>query len=210
MAWGIVEDHKTTRPPGTVLLEDIQKALGPPDPNAPEFQHMKKDGDTVLQPQPSDSVNDPLNWSMKIKISILLTMFVTMTTIGGLLGMLGTGNRILAERYHVKYPVVVKTLSPPSIIANAVALFFASAIAAVWGKRLGIVIGVFAIWGNMFAGQFANSLLYYQRMGIVNGLAGAPAELLLGPIIADLMFVHQRGRLMAFSALIAVIGGDAA
>jgi hypothetical protein len=208
MAWGIVEDYQTPRPPGTVLLDDIRKEQ--PDVNNTEFEHLKKDGEIILQPQPSDSVNDPLNWSMKLKVSILLTMFVTMTTIGGLLSMLGTGKRILAETYHVKFPVVVKYLSPPGIIANAISIFFASAISIVWGKRIGVVIGVFMIWINMFCGQFANSLSYYRNLAIVNGVGGAPAELLLSPMIADVMFIHQRARLMSFSAFIHVIGGDAA
>ncbi|KAF2434218.1 MFS general substrate transporter [Tothia fuscella] len=68
-------------------------------------------------------------------------MFMIITTIGGLLHMLGTGKRILAERYHVDFPVAVKYIAPPGIIANAIALFFASAIAAVWGKRIGILLG---------------------------------------------------------------------
>jgi MFS family permease len=209
MAWGVIEDHRTPKPPGTVLLDDVKQEMNV-DSDAPEYAGLKKDGHTVLQPQPSDSPNDPLNWSLKVKFSILLTMFVAMNTIGGLLGMLGTGYRQLSETYHVKYPVVIATISPPGIITNAAALFFASAIAAVWGKRIGIVIGIFIMWCNMFAGQFANSLKYYQGLAIVNGLSGAPAELLLSPIIADLMFVHQRGRLMAYSAMVHVVGGDAA
>jgi hypothetical protein len=88
-------------------------------------------------------------------------------------------------------------------------LFFASAISAVYGRRLGIVVGAFALWINMFCGYFANSITYYRNLGIVNGVFGAPGELLLAPIIADLIFVHQRGRLMALSAIVGVIGGDA-
>jgi len=125
------------------------------------------------------------------------------------MGMLGTAGRILAERYHVSYPKLIQTLSPPGILSNGIALFFASAIAAVWGKRIGIVIGAFVIWINMFAGYFANSIIYYRNLGIVSGIFGAPKELLLGPIITELIFVHQRGRLMALSALVGIIGGDA-
>jgi hypothetical protein len=94
-------------------------------------------------------------------------------------------------------------------MANGIALFFASAISAVFGKRIGIVIGAFAIWINMFTGYFANSVIYYRNLGIVNGIFAAPKELLLGPIITDLIFVHQRGRLMALLSVIGVIGSDA-
>jgi hypothetical protein len=100
-------------------------------------------------------------------------------------------------------------MSPPGIASNAIALFLASAIAAVWGKRVGIVIGAFVMWINMFSGYFANSVIYYRNLGIVGGIFAAPGELLLGPIITDMIFVHQRGRLMALTTLVGVIGGDA-
>lgn len=100
-------------------------------------------------------------------------------------------------------------MTPPSIAANAGALFFACAISAVWGKRIGIVIGSFVIWINMLCGYWANSVRYYRDLGIVSGIFAAPGELLLGPIITDTIFVHQRGRLMALTAVVGVIGGDA-
>jgi hypothetical protein len=225
MAWGVLEDNRTPKPPGTVFLDDVRKEM--PDGSSSESTHLKKHKNVILQPQPSDSVNDPLNWSIKRKISILFILMVTLTAIGGILGMLGTAGRILSQRYHVPYPVsltkqhhcfhsisnvykiIIKTLSPPGIISNAIALFFASAIAAVYGKRMGIVIGVFVIWINMLTGYYANSLTYYRNLAIVNGVFGAPIEVLMSPIIADLIFVHQRGRLMAISAIVGLIGADA-
>jgi hypothetical protein len=74
---------------------------------------------------------------------------------------------------------------------------------------MGIVVGAFVMWINMLSGYFANSLIFYRNLGIVNGVFAAPGELLLGPIITDIIFVHQRGRLMALAAVVAVIGGDA-
>jgi hypothetical protein len=104
---------------------------------------------------------------------------------------------------------LIQTLSPPHIASNAIALFFACAISAVYGKRIGIVIGAIVLWANMFAGYFADSIIYYRNLGIVSGVFAAPGELLLGPIVTDLIFVHQRGRLMALTAIVGVIGGDA-
>ena len=132
-----------------------------------------------------------------------------MTAISGILGMLGTAGRKLADKYHVTYPVLIRTITPPGIAANAIAIFFASALAAVYGKRVQIVIGVFVVWASMIAGYFANSLQYYENLAIINGIFGAPLELLIAPIITDLIFVHQRGRFMALSSIIALIGSDA-
>jgi hypothetical protein len=224
MAWGVLEDYKTPRPPGTVLLDDVKQAMMI-NTSSPEYAHLKKDNHIILQPQPSDSVNDPLNWSMKRKLSIIFTLIVTGVTVGGMMAMLGTAGRKLAEQFGVTYPVsvwrlesktssnilqkLIQTLTPPGVLSNALALFFASAIAAVYGKRMGIVVGAFVLWINTLSGYWANSLMYYRNMGIVGGVFAAPGELLLGPIITDLIFVHQRGRLMAMLAFIGVIGGDA-
>jgi len=123
--------------------------------------------------------------------------------------MLMTAGRILATKYHVEYPILIQTITPPGIAANAVALFFASAIAAVWGKRLPIVIGVFVIWINMLVGYYANSLNYYRNLGIVNGIFGAGPELLIAPIITDLVYVHQRGRFLGLSTIVGLVGMDA-
>jgi hypothetical protein len=104
MAWGILDDKKTKWPPGTVLLDDVkQRAMI--NASGKRFAHLKKDKHVVLQPQPTDSVNDPLNWSYKRKMSLIFTLIVAGVAVGGMMGMLGTAGRILAERYHVTYPV---------------------------------------------------------------------------------------------------------
>jgi hypothetical protein len=214
MAWGVLEDRRTPKPAGTVLLDDViqqMQAMTNAD-DSPQLAHLKRDAKNkhiILQPQPSDSVNDPLNWSTKTKFIMIFTLISSMSAVGGVLSMLGTAGRILATKFHVDYPTIVKTLSPPSIAANAVALFVASSISAVYGKRLQIFVGVGVIWINMLAGYYANSLNYYRNLGIVNGIFGAPLELLIAPIITDMVFIHERGRLMALSAVIGVIGGDA-
>jgi hypothetical protein len=105
MGWGILDDHRTPRPPGTVLLDDLR---GVQDGDAPESSGLKKQGHVVLQPQPTDSPNDPLNWTLKVKLSVYITIVTTMVSIGGVLGMLATAGRILAEKFHVSYPTVVR------------------------------------------------------------------------------------------------------
>jgi hypothetical protein len=208
MGWGILEDRQDPMPFGTVVLDDIYNATHF-SVDDPSYEHLKKEGNIVLQPQPSDSINDPLNWSSKHKYLMVTLLIISMVTVGGTHQMLGTGMRILAEHYHVTFPVVVASLTPPTVISHAIGLFFASAIAAVWGKRIGYVLGISIIWFQMLAGYFANSLNYYKALNIVGGLAGAPLELLMGPIITDMIFIHQRGKLMALSAVIGVLGGDA-
>jgi MFS family permease len=206
MAFGILEDNKTPAPPGTVPLTERNKGLIVDDP---ETTNLKTQGNVILQPQPSDSPNDPLNWSMKVKVSIFGTLLVTMAALSGVMSMLGTAGRLLAERFHVEYPVIVQTMGPPGIISTGIALFFCSPIAAVYGKRIQFSMAICTVWLTMIAGIFANSLNYYRNIAIVLGVCLAPYELLLSAITNDIIFVHQRGRLMALSSLISVIGSDA-
>lgn len=210
MGLGVLEDKRTPFPPGTVLLEDRFRAIAALDGTRPEHSHLKKKGDIVLQPQPSDSPNDPLNFPQKLKNTIITIIIVVMVTMGGTAAMLNTGIRILAEQFHMTYPDLLASLTPPAIISGAIGLLFCSALAAVYGKRVQFVIAIVVLWFNLLAGYFANSLNYYKTLSIVGGIFGAPIELLLNPIITDLVYVHQRGRLMALSSVVTVIGGDVA
>jgi hypothetical protein len=187
-----------------VLLNERPVSLSD-EPGVP----LKKQGDIVLQPQPSDSPNDPYNWSNKHKYLTVTLLIVMLVTVGGTQGMLATAQRKLSEQYHVSFPVIVATLHPPTAISSGIGLFLASAISAVWGKRILFVTGILVVWTHLLAGYFANSLTYYKVLNVFGGLGSAPLELLVAPMFTELIFVHQRGRVMAMSAVLGVIGGDA-
>jgi MFS family permease len=80
--------------------------------------------------------------------------------------------------------------------------------AAVYGKRVLYVCGVFVIWAEMLAGWFANSLDYYTVLSVIGGFASS-FEILNGPIITEMIFIHKRGRIMGLTAIVGVIGADA-
>lgn len=79
MGWGVVESDVNKFPPGTVNLAakpdtgESHQSVFPPcfrsltgklalDENLADQVGVKKRGNVILQPQPSDSPNDPLNW----------------------------------------------------------------------------------------------------------------------------------------------------
>lgn len=78
MGWGVVESDGNKFPPGTVnlakkpdggesphsvdcCLESLTGKLDI-DESLADQVGVKKRGNVILQPQPSDSPNDPLNW----------------------------------------------------------------------------------------------------------------------------------------------------
>ena len=59
-------------PPGTAKLDmkfDKDNMV-----NLEDDMSLKKDGDTILIPQPTDNPNDPLNWSPLWKNSTLIVL----------------------------------------------------------------------------------------------------------------------------------------
>lgn len=60
--------------PGTVNLNEVVDSTKLEDW---EYEEPKKRGDIVLQPQPTDSLNDPLNWSTGTKMAILFIVSLT-------------------------------------------------------------------------------------------------------------------------------------
>jgi hypothetical protein len=72
MGVGVLDDPRTPFPPGTVVLtEKLDASIGIIDT---EYDNYKKDGDVVLQPQPSDSPNDPYNWSDRHKYGLAILL----------------------------------------------------------------------------------------------------------------------------------------
>ncbi|KAF2670377.1 MFS general substrate transporter [Microthyrium microscopicum] len=207
MAFGILEDRLTPRPPGTVPLDS--KASNRDDGLIGEFDHLKRKGDIILQPQPTDSLNDPLNWTYKRKVRLFFVLLVSSIAVSGIQGMLGTGVRLIATQFHTDFPTVTKILRPPGLITGTITLFISSAAASIWGKRVQFVLasGLVLVW--TLTGYFANSLAYYQGLSVIGGLAASPLELLISPVIADMIYVHERGTLVALSAIVNVVGADA-
>lgn len=65
MLFGILQPKTVHKVPGTVHLYE--------DANAPT-DNLKRHGDIILVPQPSDSPNDPLNWSTRKKDTVLFVI----------------------------------------------------------------------------------------------------------------------------------------
>ncbi|KAL8790328.1 MAG: hypothetical protein Q9213_000680 [Squamulea squamosa] len=133
---GILNDALTDEVPGSVLLmtnTTRNEPLGlrnapartsasslpsvyPPTPRpstTPKLseQEMKKtkDGTMILDPQPDDSMNDPLNWpALRRDVALLSLGFYCMLG-GGMTPVLAAGFNNVAETYNVSVPQVALT-----------------------------------------------------------------------------------------------------
>ncbi|KAI1759792.1 MFS general substrate transporter [Hypoxylon sp. FL1150] len=189
MGIGILEDKYLDRPPGTSKLGEVQG----PSFDAASTGDLKKDGDIILVPQPSDSPNDPLNWStiQKNSIMIILAFSSGVTTSLGL--MISPGLLLLSEQFNIA-PDTVSTFMVGSILlfTGAVTFFTASG-ANIWGKRPFFVISAVMLLASNVWGTFAESFPSLAAMRIFQGISSAPLETLVTSTVSDLFFVHQRG-----------------
>ncbi|KAI9739226.1 MAG: hypothetical protein M1834_007439 [Cirrosporium novae-zelandiae] len=197
MGLGIREpNHKGEgRIPGTLHLYDDDSIDSNEGPDSPELnRNVKHAGSSslILFPQPSESLNDPLNWS-QWKKDLTLFSICFAAGIGALLGpLLSPVNAILAEEYGVSINEASELQGYPLFMSACGAVVF-SAFSRVWGKRpvyLFAIILIFAstlwiIWNGSFKSFLGARILYGFGLGAYEGIVTAS--------IGDMFFVHQRG-----------------
>lgn len=186
--------------PGTHRVFDADgKPLYPDDPS------LKRHGDIVLVPQPTDSPNDPLHWSLKRKIwHSLLVCFVTALTAA-------TSNDAGAAQYNENLELGI---SYGSFNTGAGVLFcgigywtlLSSPAVYLYGRRILYLVGM--TWGFIggiwFArGQTTSDAVWNQLfVGASESVAEATVQLSL----MDLWFQHQRGSVLGVYVLATSIG----
>ncbi|TBU25832.1 MFS general substrate transporter [Dichomitus squalens] len=104
MVFGILDDHKLERVPGTGLLSDRRNVHGP-QVTTDQARELKHGTGTyshiVLIPQPSDDPRDPLNWPRWKKEACFWTLIFATSLAGVLSPVASAGYTLLAEQFHV-------------------------------------------------------------------------------------------------------------
>ncbi|KAL3426904.1 major facilitator superfamily transporter [Phlyctema vagabunda] len=190
MAFGVLEDYTMANVPGTAVLGDNQD---PKVTGGMEGTELKKHGDIVLIPQPSDSPNDPLNWSSVRKDVIMVLLAFTSGVTTSLGPMINPGLQLIALKFNVGPGTVATFTIGLLAFWTGAATFFTAAGASIWGKRPIFFWSVIVLLGTNIWGFFANSFPSLAAMRTVQGLASAPLETLVTSSVSDLFFVHQRG-----------------
>lgn len=203
MAWGVLDDYKLTKVPGTTLFnkKGLDLADGVEvDPN------IKKSGSIILIPQPSDSINDPLNWSLTRKNVIIWILSIASGLTASLGPMVTPGFGEVAATYHVSFNAVSISLVGVLTLVTGTFTFFTSAAATVWGKRPIFIISMVVLLMTSVWGFYATSFVSLTVMRAVQGAASAPVETLVTSTVSDIFFVHQRGQKLAIWGLAILTG----
>ncbi|OAG10613.1 MFS general substrate transporter [Paraphaeosphaeria sporulosa] len=164
-----------------------------------------KDGKFILEPQPEDSANDPLNWNQLRRDAALISLGLYCMVGGGMTPVLAAGFKNVAETYDVTVPQVALTTGL-YMLGLGLGSVVASPTAILWGKRpvylVAIVLFCLASVWCAYSPSYAS--LVVAR--IVQGMAISPVECLPSATIAEIFFLHERAYRLGIYTLL-LLGG---
>ncbi|KLJ12451.1 hypothetical protein EMPG_12528 [Blastomyces silverae] len=225
---GILNDKETDEVPGTVLLLSSNRneplglrqqpartsASSFPSPYPPSRSSSRtpvpqkkrtSDGAIVLEPQPDDSLNDPLNWpAWRRDLSLLSLGFYSMIG-GGMTPILAAGYNDVSESFGITSHQVALTtglymlgLGLGSVVMSPTAILYGKRPIYLLGSALFIVSAVWCAVSPNYT-----SLLLAR---IFQGVAVSPVECLPSATIAEIFFLHERAYRVGIYTLL-LLGG---
>ncbi|PGH13510.1 hypothetical protein AJ79_03641 [Helicocarpus griseus UAMH5409] len=169
--------------PGTEVMTDVGRH---------HFVKSSGKSDRVLVPQPSNDPHDPLNWNRFWKAN---TMFLTTAmTFAQCFGPMAFAPMFpqLIEEFDTDLHGVVK-FTGVCILILGFSNFFWVPVQTCFGRRPVLIFStaicmVASLWRGL-----ATSYGGFMGASILNGFGAGPAETAQPQIIADVMFLHERG-----------------
>ncbi|KAJ6122904.1 hypothetical protein N7512_005369 [Penicillium capsulatum] len=224
---GILSDRDTDEVPGTILLLSSYRneplgmqhqpqrlsssslPSGPPSRSssrsrAPQ-QKRTADGQIVLNPQPDDSMNDPLNWPVWQRDAALISLGFYCLMGGGMTTILAAGFNSVAATYNVTTQQVAFTtglymlgLGLGSVVMSPTAIIFGKRPVYLLGAVLFVISGVWCALSPNYP-----SLVVAR---VFQGFAVSPVECLPSATIAEIYFLHERAYRVGIYTLL-LLGG---
>lgn len=170
--------------PGTEIMKDV---------GTHHFVKSKASPDRVLVPQPSDDPNDPLNWSAAWKASAITSILIATFSQGfgplALAPMFGD----LIEAYDSSLADVIQFTGVCILVLGFSNLFWVP-VASTFGRRFVIISSTLVCLGSSIWRAKAKTYGSFMGACVVNGFGAGPAETLPPTVIADIFFLHDRGK----------------
>lgn len=194
----------------------VESAPRPSTTSRPSLQHapaedesdtMKKtrDGTIILEPQPEDSANDPLNWStLRRDIALLCLGFYCMLG-GGMTPIIAAGFTDVAKTYNIEVETVSMTTGL-YMMGMGVGSVIASPTAILYGKRPVYLISAIIFIGTSLWAAWSPSFNSLLVARVFQGMAVSPVECLPSATIAEIFFLHERAFRIGIYTLL-LLGG---
>ncbi|KAL2851341.1 major facilitator superfamily domain-containing protein [Aspergillus pseudodeflectus] len=169
--------------PGTEIMTDV---------GTHHFVKSSSHPDRVLVPQPSNDPHDPLNWSRMRKLVVM--SIATAVSFSQGLGPLALAPMFpqLMESFDADLAAVVK-FTGVCILVLGFSNFFWIPIQTTFGRRPVLIFStLICVVSNIWRAT-AKSYGSYMGACVLNGFGAGPAETSQPEIIADVLFLHERG-----------------
>ncbi|KAJ4386228.1 hypothetical protein N0V93_009121 [Gnomoniopsis smithogilvyi] len=214
-SFGVLNDKQTVEVPGSVLLLSNHKnePLGlrnapartshsslpvgvvpeRPKPAVEQGDGKKKTADEkiILEPQPEDSANDPLNWPTWRRDAALLSLGLYCMLGGGMTPVLAAGFSNVASDFGVPTARVSLTTGL-YMMGMGVGSVFASPTAILWGKRPVYLFCAILFIGTSVWCAASPSFNSLMAARVFQGVAVSSVECLPSATIAEIYFLHER------------------
>jgi hypothetical protein len=163
------------------------------------------DGAIILEPQPEESHNDPLNWPKWRRDVALLSLGFYCMVGGGMTPILAAGFSNVASTYHTTTARVALTtglymmgLGVGSVIFSPTAILF--------GKRPVYLFGAILFIGTSAWCAASPSYASLVVARVLQGISVSPVECLPSATIAEIFFLHERAYRIGVYTLL-LLGG---
>ncbi|RHZ62586.1 putative MFS transporter [Aspergillus thermomutatus] len=169
--------------PGTEIMADVGSL---------HFVKSSPKSDRVLVPQPSQDPHDPLNWSRFWKMSAICMSTAVSFSQG--LGPLALAPMFpqLMKSFDADLAAVVK-FTGVCILVLGFSNFFWIPMQTTYGRRPVLIFSTLICLVSNIWRALATSYGSYMGACILNGFGAGPAETSQPEIIADILFLHERG-----------------
>jgi MFS family permease len=183
-------------PPSTTKQTDEQQQ-----------QDKKKtdDGAIILEPQPEDSVNDPLNWPSWRRDTALLSLGFYCMIGGGITSLMAAGFTNIAHDMDVEVETVSLTVGL-YMMGLGVGSVLASPTAILFGKRPVYLASVILFIATCVWAGYSSSFSSLLAARVFQGVAVSPVECLPSATIAEIFFLHERAYRIGIYTLL-LLGG---
>ncbi|KAL3445285.1 major facilitator superfamily domain-containing protein [Aspergillus insuetus] len=169
--------------PGTEIMADV---------GSHHFVRSSSHPDQVLVPQPSNDPNDPLNWTKQWKFTVMTIAIANCFSQGlGPLALAPMFPHMMAS-FNTDLAAVVN-FTGVCILVLGFSNFFWIPMQATFGRRPVLILSTLVcVVSNVWR---ATATSYRSQIGacVLNGFGAGPSETSAPEIIADVLFLHERG-----------------
>ncbi|OTA98091.1 hypothetical protein M426DRAFT_123597 [Hypoxylon sp. CI-4A] len=150
----------------------------------------------VLIPQPSSSLDDPLNWSKAWKATVVFNLFIFVFVSVMTPMAISPMALIFEAEFHKTLPEV-NMLFGAAAITLGYANFLIVPAANMWGRRPVILVcSLICIAANTWQ-ALVTSYPSFLGARVISGIGVAATQSIMPMVVADVMFQHRRGSSMA-------------